>query len=92
MIDPDFDREAGLVMASPYFISPPPGLTGDALYRWWDERDAEKKALSAAFEKAETRKDLPPAAEAIYEKAYRAIVHAMDAQDAHDRVNGNGDF
>jgi len=90
MTDPDFSQEAGQVLSSPYFTAPPAGVTGDALDRWWDDIRDERRVLRHGLDAADKYADLADEPKAVYDRARQAIVHAMDAQDALDRINGNG--
>lgn len=86
---PDFSRAAAQVLASPYFVSPPSGLTGDALRDWWDARHAEKDKLETAVQDADDETQLPAPAKAVWDKAFDAVVNAMAQQDLYDRLHGD---
>ena len=84
---PDFDREAGRVLASPYFTQSPPDLDGDALVDWYEQRDAEKDTLFKAVEAADGYDDLAAEAKDIYDRAAEAIEHAVNAADNAERMS-----
>lgn len=87
-MDAEFSREAGHVLASPYFTQPPTDLTGAALRKWWDDRQAEKDALFEAVRTANSRAELDDKAKAIYDRAFDAVVNLMAQSDLYDRLHG----
>ena len=89
MTDPNFSRDAGAVLASPYFTTPPADLAddADASIAWWEARRAEHDALFDALQDASSEADLPPEAKAVWGKAFDAVVTAMAQEDLYDRLH-----
>lgn len=87
-MDPEFSREAGQVLASPYFTQPPADLTGAELRQWWDDRQDEKDALFEAVRTASSRNELDDKAKAIYDRATSAIADLLAQQTLYDRLHG----
>ena len=68
-----FSREAGRVLHSPYWTAFPNSTDTQELLKFSRERDGELAQLKAALDKANSYRDLRPAAKAIYDKAKAAL-------------------
>lgn len=87
-MNPEFSREAGRVLSSPYFTAAPDELSDDEFLAWHKERRAERAALETALETANDYPDLAGEAKGVYDRAADAIVNALAMQDVYDRLHG----
>jgi hypothetical protein len=89
-MDAQFSRDAGQVLASPYWTSPPDDVTGPELATWWEQRTSERNQLEDALAEADTYDSLPEEAKTLYDAAAEELVAASAQEDLYDRLHGAG--
>lgn len=87
-IDPDWSKEAGIAINSPYWHVDDESLEGEDFQRAAEAKLAEFEAFRDAAEAVERFEDLPPQMQALYWKAIEALADEIAQELLDARFHG----